>query len=174
MNYIKKPFALFFFLISFSIGDGFHEDEQFGSFELNSKSIEREITFSNEKDNHVFCKQYENYLWIRFAESPEKDGESSDHLDIDIWNYSGPGTYLPADPKSNSRDGKRWNIWWHQEGTVYVNQANSSPCVLELKQEGEQLVASFSCKNLKLNDGDELMEVRNGSFRVTPVDGNSK
>lgn len=148
--------------------------QQEASFKLTGKTIQKDIHFSNSQGNHIFGKRYGDYIWVRFAASPEKDGEPSDHLDIDIWNFSGPGTYEAEDPKASKREGKKWNIWWHQGGDVFVNQANSNPCQLIVKQEGDELTGSFSCKGLKLNKGDTELDVANGSFRLIPVKGDSK
>ncbi|GEM_PF-5889142 len=146
-------------------------DEQEAAFNLTGETIQRNVHFSNGKGNHIFGKRYGDYIWVRFAASSEKDGESSDHLDIDIWNFSGPGTYEAEDPGASKREGKKWNIWWHQNDDVFVNQVNSSPCLLIIEQEGDELRGSFSCKGLKINKGDTEMNVENGSFRLTLVKG---
>ncbi|MCE7992804.1 MAG: hypothetical protein HEP71_12525 [Roseivirga sp.] len=148
--------------------------QQEATFTLKGETVQRNIRFSDSKGNHIFGKIYNDYIWVRFATSPEKDGENSDHLDIDIWNFSGPGTYEAEDPKASKREGKKWNIWWHQDGDIFVNQVNSSPCQLIIEQEGEEFIGSFSCKGLKLNKGDTELNIENGSFRLTPVKGDSK
>lgn len=144
------------------------------SFKLTAEAVERNIHFSNSKGNHMFGKRYGDYIWVRFAVSPEKDGETSDHLDIDIWNFSGPGIYQAADPKASKREGKKWNIWWHQGEDVFVNQVNASPCQLIIEQEGDELIGSFGCKSLKLNKGDTRLDVEDGSFRLTLTKGDNK
>jgi hypothetical protein len=172
-RFLKLPFltSIILLLLGVSVTP---PSSQFGSFEITGESTSKKIRFGSEDGNHVFCKQYDNYLWLRFATSSEKDGENSDHLDIDIWNYSGAGVYAPNDPKSSKREGKKWNIWWHKGNKVFVNQADSSPCELIIEKKGEELFGSFGCKTLKLNDGTDLLAIENGEFRVTPVDGNAK
>lgn len=147
---------------------------QKASFALKNEHTQTEFHFSSEKENYIVAKKYGNYLWVRFAETAEKEGSYSDHLDIDIWNYAGPGTYLPANLKANKREGKQWNIWWHGEGAVYVNQANAKDCDLIITEQEGELFGRFSCQNLKLNNGNRSINIKNGSFNVTPVPGETK
>lgn len=173
MSYLK---AFCFCIVTLIVSLSFQSSasDEIGSFTLVAAENQTEITFSDTKGNYVFGKQYDNYLWIRFAASSEKDGETSDHLDIDIWNFSGPGVYTAANPRDNKREGKKWNIWWHKGDQVYVNEANSSPCTLILKKKGKMLMGSFACEGLRLNNGTESLDVKNGNFRVIPVNGSSK
>ena len=53
-------------------------------------------SWSNEGGNLVYCYYYSgagkgDYLWIRFAESPDANGDSSPHIDMDVCRFSTDG-----------------------------------------------------------------------------------
>lgn len=158
----------------FLLANPIHLNDQSGSFEVVNEEGTVKHQLKEDAGNHVFAKTYGNYIWVRLALTPEKDGSTSDHLDIDIWNFSGPGNYLPANPKANKRDGKRWNVWWHQSDKVFVNQANAKECSLNITEEGGILIGKFGCPNLTTDKGEGQVSIANGRFRIKPEPGNTK
>ena len=119
----------------------------------------------NSTDNLIFCRLTGSDMWIRLAQDKAANGENAPHIDIDICNYAGAGTYMPVDPQNRPCPaGLLWDIFWHDGDKVYSNQADSSPCELTLTLDGDTLTGVFNCNDVILFEGDEIIEITQGSF----------
>lgn len=141
------------------------------SFKLVDTEYDDQISY-HDSLNLIFAKQYGSELWIRLAEQQTNNGENGPHIDIDICNYKGTGTYDPMDPRVRPC-GKDpvWDIWWHDGDKVYANQANSSPCQLKLKTDGDWLEGWFECACLSQKNHTECLSVLKGIFRTKLTKG---
>jgi hypothetical protein len=118
----------------------------------------------------VFCRDFgDGTVWIRFAESSVDDGESSDHIDIDLCVFAGSGDYVPFDPQGfECPPMPSFDIWWHEGGTAYANGASFDTCELTLVQSGDLVEGTFACTPLgEFPSGPGSVGVENGSFCCT-------
>ena len=107
-------------------------------------------------------------MWIRLAQSQNSNGDNEPHIDIDLCNYSGPGTYTPINPHVRPCTTPfGWDIWWHGAQTTYANQGNSSPCQLILEINGNVLTGTFNCNDLLQFEGQDTIDITDGSFVCT-------
>ncbi len=115
--------------------------------------------------NLIFCHRYDDELWIRLASEKTNNGENGPHIDIDVCNFTGSGTYKPMDPLIRPCGlGQVWDIWWHDDPKIYVNQASSAPCELIIKIEGSIIKGTFSCKDVILFEGSPTIDIEEGHF----------
>ncbi|MCB9754120.1 MAG: hypothetical protein H6713_29610 [Myxococcales bacterium] len=133
------------------------------------------FSWSNDGGNLVYCYFYEgaakgDYLWIRFAESPEQNGDSSPHIDMDVCRFSAGGfggSFSAMDPTkfgSQCPDDPGWGIWWHAGDVAYNNDPAAQPCQLEASVEGQVVTGTFSCTPVTEVDGDKSLTISGGSF----------
>ena len=121
----------------------------------------------NSNENLIFIQLFQNNeMWIRLAEEKEENGENGSHIDIDICNYLGSGNYSPIDAQVRPCTESGWDIWLHDNDKVYFNQKNSSPCNLVVTQNADTLVGVFNCDNIKLKDGEGLVNITDGEFKA--------
>ena len=145
------------------------EVESTASFKLEGEGYDDQFSYTGE-DNLIFCRNVGGgQLWIRLARDKDANGDNSPHIDIDICNYEGTGTYQPMDPTVRPcGSGPLWNIYWHDGDRVYLNEATASPCTLELMEEGNIITGVFHCDGLvQFSDGEGALNIRNGSFKTT-------
>lgn len=136
------------------------------SFQISGESDEQTLSF-NSTENLIFCQLFQNNeMWIRLARDQDATGENGPHIDIDLCDYSGSGTYSPINPQSRPCTKSGWDIWWHNEGEIYFNQADSNPCNLVLTQSGDTLRGVFNCDDVILKGGESLINIRNGKFET--------
>lgn len=131
--------------------------------------------WSNDGGNLVYCYYYAgeakgDYLWIRFAESPEQNGDTSPHIDIDVCRFANDGfggTFDPQDPTnfgSQCPADPGFGIWWHAGDIAYNNDPKAENCLLEASVEGEVVTGTFHCSPLPELDGTKTLAVSEGSF----------
>ena len=141
-----------------------------GSFLVSGAGQNQTYSFSNGA-NTVFCSRNAGWasLWIRLAEQATANGENGPHIDIDLCNHSGGGSFSPKDPMSTSCGGaKTWDIWWHAaDGSVFINTATASSCALRVDQNGSQLSGTFECRGLIEDGGSRTLDILDGSFDCT-------
>jgi len=139
--------------------------EEFSAkFKLSGDGYNEMVDY-NSNDNLIMAKLTNNELWIRLAASKTANGENSPHIDIDICNYAGTGTYLPMDPRIRPcKEGLLWDVYWHDSDKIYLNEETSSPCELKLTLDGDVLKGTFSCGQLVRFEGTGNMEILEGSF----------
>ncbi len=134
------------------------------SFKLTGDGYDETITY-NSDDNLIFCRLTGNDMWIRLARDKAANGENSSHIDIDICNYAGAGTYSPVDPQNRPCPaGLLWDIFWHDGDKVYSNKEDSSPCQLTLSLDGDVLTGVFNCSEVIRFQGTETIEITEGTF----------
>jgi hypothetical protein len=109
---------------------------QYVHFAVSGDGMDREETWTV-PDNFVSCVGA-SALSMRFAVDPE-GGEGGDHIDVDVFGYSGPGAYAsvscpgagcPPPPPGS------FSIWYHPNGgaaPVYTNDSTSMPCALTMQ-----------------------------------------
>jgi hypothetical protein len=143
-------------------------DRSFASFRLEGAGYDDELSFAN-GPNLVFCRRSGTFadLWIRFAEQPGANGENGPHMDIDVCNPAG-GTYQPMDPQSATcAGGRTFDMFWHGDGTVFVNPTLSMSCSLDLVRNGSELSGNFRCRGMGELGGGGTLDVLAGRFRCT-------
>jgi hypothetical protein len=147
------------------------EPEDNGTFRLTGSGYaNRKFTYTASSGNLVFCRpQNQRLIWIRLARDTQADGENGPHLDIDVCNYSGGGTFAPGSAPLNGSCslGKQWDVFWHDGPNVFVNQESSAPCQLDMSQNGDVLQGTFRCSGMRRFQGDDLLDLTSGSFRCT-------
>ena len=132
-------------------------------------------SWSNEGGNLVYCYYYSgagkgDYLWIRFAESPDANGDSSPHIDMDVCRFSTDGfggSFSAMDPTkfgSQCQPDPGWGIWWHEGSVAYNNDPSARDCELTAEVEGQVVTGSFSCTPVTEVDGEKSLAISGGSF----------
>ncbi len=132
-------------------------------------------SWSNEGGNLVYCYYYSgaakgDYLWIRFAESPDANGDSSPHIDMDVCRFSTDGfggSFSAMDPTkfgSQCPADPGWGIWWHEGSVAYNNEPTAPDCELVAEVEGQVVTGTFSCTPVTEVDGEKSLTVSAGSF----------
>lgn len=117
--------------------------------------------------NLIFCRTEAGFadLWVRLARDRDGDGGAGPHIDIDLCNYAGGGTFKPLDPDNPSCDGaKTWDVFWHGDDGVFVSAEDLSRCELELFEDGDRLDGSFSCRGMADGEG-RTLDLSGGIFR---------
>ncbi len=142
-------------------------DDSSASFTIVKDGVETTITLDN-TSNLIFSRDFGRDMWIRLAENKTANGNDHPHLDIDLCRYSGPGTYEPVDPQARpcSRE-FGWDLWWHGEDAIYFNQADSSPCQLQIEVDGNTITGTFMCEGMIQTSGSGTISIKEGSFRST-------
>ncbi len=139
-------------------------------FEVSGSGGSQMISYSSGL-NTVVCSRNAGWasLFIRFAEQTQAGGNMGPHLDLDLCNHSGGGTFRAKDPAvAACGSAKTWNLFWHgADGTVYSNLATASNCELQIDEMGTQLMGSFSCQGLVENGGARTVDILNGTFDCT-------
>jgi len=126
------------------------------------------VGYSNDSGNLIFCRPNGVRWWVRLAAQRAADGEGGPHIDIDLCNYTGSGSYSPMDFRASCPGVMAWDIFWHDgSGNAFVSQATSSPCQLGLTLNGRTLDGTFSCRGLLENGGTRTLDVLSGMFRCT-------
>lgn len=137
------------------------------SFEISSSAGSESFMVSSGL-NTVFCSRNAGWasLFIRFGEQATANGANGAHIDIDLCNHAGGGTFTAKDPNvAACGQAKTWDIFWHgADGSVFANQASSAGCILDMTAMGSQLSGSFSCLGLVELTGNRTVDVLNGSF----------
>lgn len=159
--------APLWFLLTFSTSNEINQQKDVAAFSLQNGTDQVTYTYTGE-DNLIFCYLYENNeAWIRIAKDRTNDGENSPHLDIDICGFNGTGTYEIMSPHDRPcGDGSKWDVWWHDDEKVFVNQRESTPCKLVLTVKGERIAGKFSCADLKEFKGEQMIQLLGGSFET--------
>lgn len=108
-------------------------------------------------------------LFIRFAEQAAANGETSPHLDLDLCNHTGGGSFAPKEPTSTScAGGKTFDLFWHAaDGAIFVNQVATPGCSLQVTQDGNRLSGTFQCRSLVERNGNRTLDILDGSFECT-------
>lgn len=133
------------------------------------------FSWSNDGGNLVFCHYYAgeakgDYLWIRFAESPESNGDDSPHIDMDVCRFGKDGfggTFNAQDPTNfgtKCPDDPGFGIWWHAGEVAYNNDPAAQDCELTASVDGEVVSGTFTCTPLPEVDGTKTLAVSKGSF----------
>ena len=112
-------------------------------------------------DNLVFCRHYAepargDYVWIRFAQTAEKDGDAGPHIDIDLCRLMDAGEHVAPMPAgahgSHCAPTPGFAIWWHGEEHPYNSGESPSQdrCSLSLDHDREAgtLSGHFACEPL--------------------------
>ncbi|HSL85141.1 MAG TPA: hypothetical protein VLF66_20395 [Thermoanaerobaculia bacterium] len=118
----------------------------------------------------VFCRRAGGFadLWLRFAEESAANGENGPHLDIDLCNPGGGGTFDPMDAQAGvCPGGQTWDVWWHSDGDTFVNPAMAPGCTLTLTRSGSELSGTFSCRGMVELGGAGRLDLLDGTFRCT-------
>lgn len=151
-----------------SIVSGVSRRAASATFTLSGAGYEETVSYT-ESVNLIFCRRPGKMVWVRLAAEKREDGEEGPHLDLDLCNMTGSGTFAPMEARGQPcPGGTTWGIWWHDgPNTVYANTAASSPCVLTLTANGNELQGTFACQGLVNDDGTSRLDVLNGSFRCT-------
>jgi len=132
-------------------------------------------SWSNEGGNLVYCYYYAgdakgDYMWIRFAESPDENGDTSPHIDIDVCRFSKDGfggTFNAMDPTNfgtKCPDDPGFGIWWHAGEAAYNNDPVATDCELTASVDGEVVSGTFNCAPLPEVEGTKTLAVSQGSF----------
>jgi hypothetical protein len=162
-----------------SDGDDFDPPEEgdYVYFWVDSPNIPYEPAFwTLDAGNLITCLIYpDDTGWFRFAYETDGEGEFGDHLDLDVCSCCGIGSYSPMDPLGGGCGAEMtWDVWWYEGPTaVWANPADASPCTLEITEiDGDEVNAQFECIGLTpVGDGSGLVEITEGQFRCTLVDG---
>lgn len=145
-----------------------------GAFALVDEAETRtDIVWSAADDNLVFCRLYGSEAWIRLAEQIDADGENGPHVDIDVCGWDGSGSYAPrtTDEGGCTAD-KAFDISWQSGASVWASDGTATDCTLELTTSGETVEGRFSCRGIVgKTQAEGAIDLRNGQFRCTPVDG---
>lgn len=140
------------------------------SFEISGAGQDRRVGYDSSR-NTVFCSRNAGWasLWIRLAEQASANGENGPHIDIDVCNHSGGGTFSSQDPRlASCGGGKTFDIFWHAgDGSSFANQPTGGGCVLQFMQNGTRLGGTFQCRGLAEQGGTRTVDVLNGSFECT-------
>lgn len=140
------------------------------SFELAGAGQNRSASYDSAR-NTVFCSRNAGWasLWIRLAEQTAANGENGPHVDLDVCNHTGGGTFSAQDPRMGScAGGKTFDIFWHPgDGSSFANQLAANGCMLQLTQNGTRLTGTFQCRGLAEQGGARTVDVTNGSFECT-------
>lgn len=140
------------------------------SFEISSAGQTRRLAYDSSR-NTVFCSRSAGWasLWIRLAEQATANGENGPHIDLDLCNHSGGGTFTPQDPSLGScAGGKTFDLFWHAEdGSTFANQPVAGNCMLQFTQNGIRLTGTFACRGLAERGGTRTVDVSNGVFECT-------
>jgi hypothetical protein len=130
-------------------------------------------SFSSANGNLVFCRRespFPNTIWIRMAQSRVADGEASPHVDIDLCNFAGSGTYTAVHDITQPRtcsQGRTHAIWWHETPTkVLVSRPTSQSCSVSVTQTPGFIEGTFQCSGLTAESGSfPNVDIPSGSFR---------
>jgi hypothetical protein len=112
-------------------------------------------------DNLVFCRHYAepdrgDYVWIRFSQTAEQDGDAGPHIDIDLCRLSDAGQHpapMPAGAHgSHCAPTPGFAIWWHEGENAFNSGAAPAQdrCSLSLEHDREAgtLSGHFACEPL--------------------------
>lgn len=140
------------------------------SFEIFSGGQTRRLGYDSSR-NTVFCSRNAGWasLFIRLAEQTAANGENGPHVDLDLCNHTGGGTFTPQDPQlASCVGGKTFDIFWHPgDGSTFANQPVAGNCMLQFTQSGTRLTGTFACRGLAERGGTRTVDVLNGSFECT-------
>ncbi len=112
-------------------------------------------------DNLVFCRHYAepdrgDYVWIRLAQTSEKDGDAGQRIDIDLCRLTdadrNPAPMPAGAHGSHCAPTPGFAIWWH-EGDNAFNSGNSPSadrCSLAIEHDRKAgtLTGNFACDPL--------------------------
>lgn len=141
------------------------QEERFtATFALSGDGYNESIEYNNQ-DNLIFCRLTGTEMWIRLARDKSANGNNSPHIDIDICNYVGAGTYTPVDPQNRPcPEGQLWNVFWHDGDRIYSNTETSSPCKLTLTLNDGIIQGVFNCSEVVRFEGAETIQISQGTF----------
>lgn len=140
--------------------------ENFGAFRVSASDFD-ETPLWIDGANRVFCTTDAGFadLWIRLAAEKTADGENGPHLDLDLCNYQGGGSFRPHDAANPSCGTTRtFDVFWHDpSGEVFVNAPSAPACELILNDDGDTLEGTFTCARLT-SSGGATVDVLGGAF----------
>lgn len=139
-------------------------------FEISGAGQNQRVGYNSSR-NTVFCSRNAGWasLWIRLAEQTAANGENGPHIDIDVCNHSGGGTFVSQAPQLASCGGaKTFDFFWHPgDGSTFANQPVGSGCMLQFTQNGTRLSGTFQCHGLAEQTGTRTIDILDGSFECT-------
>ncbi|MBN4050235.1 hypothetical protein JYT28_00605 [Desulfobulbus sp. AH-315-M07] len=139
-----------------------------GTFQIIKEGVTQTFDYRLDAGELIYCKHYTelgNLLKVRLAEDFASEGDSGPHLDIQVCAYDGSGTVPVRDPYGGGCTAVAgWDVWWHEiQFSSWVNTVNATPCTLELSLANSGVLSgSFEC--VPLTKGNDVLELRNGSF----------
>src|SRR5262245_8454531 len=147
-------------------------DTSQASFALAGAGRNTTKNYSGAAGNLIFCRREDplpNTIWVRLAEQRNADGEQSPHIDIDLCNFAGSGTYQAIHDTSGARtcsQGQTFAIWWHEGSDVFVSKADASGCSVTVTRSSEAIDGTFQCHGLTPFSGGSspALDVNAGSF----------
>ncbi len=144
--------------------------ENSASAEISGSGQSQALSYSSAR-NTVFCTRNAGWasLWVRLARDTAANGDNGPHIDLDLCNHTGGGTFVaqPAELASCGAE-KTFDVYWHPgDGTTFANQPASGGCMLQLTQAGSRLTGTFACRGLGERGGSRTVDVLNGSFACT-------
>jgi len=118
--------------------------------------------------NTVFCDTNAGWasLWVRMSVDGSGNGGNGAHIDVDVCNPEGGGTYSPKDPaRASCGMAMEFDLWWHgDDGAVFNNERNGM-CMLDITESEGRLLGMFECLDVTEDGGgSETVDVVNGSF----------
>ncbi len=142
------------------------------SFALSGAGYESRLAYSTAGGGLVFCRREAgpaSYLWVRLAESAVNNGERDAHLDLDLCNFTGAGTFSrPHDTGVglSCGDGETLDLWWHDGNRVFVSRSDSAPCRVVVTPVAGGLEGTFECRGLSPfpGGGTPRLDVVSGVF----------
>lgn len=150
-------------------------DESRASFALAGAGRNETKSYSGAAGNLVFCRRESplpNTIWVRLAEQRNADGEQGPHIDIDLCNFTGSGTYDAIHDTSGPRtcnQGQTFAIWWHEGSDVFVSKAGATACSVTVTRSAEAIDGTFQCDGLTPFAGgsNPALDVNAGSFHCS-------
>jgi len=112
---------------------------------------QRDFEWDNSNGGYISCgSDGDRSYFIRFSASSAYRGEGVDHVDLDVCNFTGPGSFPPHDPFVTGCDPVQpsFDVFWHDNSGAFANNASSAPCTLEITGDATQLAIALSCDDL--------------------------
>lgn len=113
--------------------------------------VQRDFDWNNSDGGYVSCgSDGDRSYFIRLSASAAHQGEGVDHVDLDVCNFTGPGSFPTHDPFVTGCDPVQpsFDVFWHDSSGAFANNAMSAPCTLEITGDASQLAIALSCDDL--------------------------
>jgi hypothetical protein len=113
--------------------------------------VQQDYDWTNASGSYIACgSDGDRSYFIRLARSAAHQGQDVDHVDLDVCNFDGPGSFPMHDPFVTGCDPvqKSFDVWWHASDGAFANNAASAPCTLAITGDAAQLTIAVSCDDL--------------------------